>query len=125
MNIIDAEKMIIHPTQIFLANPQALRVEYRLDNERLELWWSPLAGQSTDCADRNYSSRDAHLSVFAEISLPGCGLGAFQHCNYDPYHCALLFEKQTLHLALRTDLAAVLLWCDQAQKRRFQNSSRR
>jgi hypothetical protein len=106
---------MIHPTQIFLSNPQALRVEYRLDDQRLELWWSPLAGQSADCADRNYSSRDAHLTVFSDITLPGCGLGAFQRCDYDPYHSVLHFEKQTLHLALRPDLAAVLVWCDQPQ----------
>ena len=98
-----------HPTQIFLSNPQALRVEYRLDDERLDLWWSPLAGKSNDCADRNYSSRDAHLDVFEEIRIPGCGLGNFRGCDYDPYHCVLRFERQTLHLVLRTDLAAVIL----------------
>ena len=107
--------MSTHPTQVFLSNPQALRVEYRLDDQRLELWWSPLAGKSTDCADRNYSSRDAHLTVFADITLPGCGLGAFKSCDYDPYHCVLHFEKQTLHLALRPDLAAVFLWCAEPQ----------
>ena len=104
-----------HPTQIFLSNPQALRVEYRLDDQRLELWWSPRAGISTDCADRNFSSRDAHLDVFEQIVLPGCGLEGFQRCDYDPYHTVLYFEKQTLHLALRHDLAAVLLWTEEAQ----------
>jgi hypothetical protein len=102
-----------------MSNPQALRVEYRLDDSRLELWWSPLAGRSTDCADRNFSSRDAHLDVFAEITLPGCGLGGFLRCDYDPYHCVLHFEKQTLHLALRTDIAAVFVWCDQPQSVNF------
>jgi hypothetical protein len=108
-------KMPLHPTQIFLSNPQALRVEYRLDDQCLELWWSPLAGHSTDCADRNYSSRDAYLSVFANITFPNCGLGLFQRCDYDPYHCILHFEKQTLHLALRPDLAAVLIYGEQPQ----------
>lgn len=63
-----------HPTQVFLSNPQALRVEYRLDDTRLDLWWSPLAGHSTPCTERNFSSRDAHLTVFDSITLPGCGL---------------------------------------------------
>jgi len=99
-----------HPTQIFLSNPQALRVEYRLDDTRLLLWWSPLAGKSSDCADRNYSNRDDHLEILQEIVLPGCGLESFLRCDYDPYHCVLHFEKQTLHLAVRPDSAAVLLW---------------
>lgn len=105
----------IHPTQVFLSNPQALRVEYRLDDRRLILWWSPRAGCSTDCADRNFSSRDAHLEIFAEITVAGCDVAAFLRCDYDPYHCALHFEKQTLHLALRPDLAAVLLWAERPQ----------
>ncbi|MBC8038917.1 MAG: hypothetical protein H7Y06_00055, partial [Opitutaceae bacterium] len=109
----------IHPTQIFLSNPQALRVEYRLDDQRLILWWSPLAGCSTDCADRNFSSRDAHLEVFAEITVADCGVSAFRSCDYDPYYCSLHFEKQTLHLALRPDLAAVLLWAEQPQAVEF------
>jgi hypothetical protein len=103
----------MHPTQIFLSNPTALRVEYRLDDSRLILWWSPLAGQSIDCLDRNYSSRDAHLEVFASICLPGCDLGHFRSCDYDPYHCVLRFEHRTLHLAIAVDQPAVLLWSDQ------------
>ena len=104
-----------HPTQIFLSNPQSLRVEYRLDDESLRMWWSPLAGRSSACTDRNFSSRDAHLTVFAEIIACECGLPVFLTCDYDPYHCVLHFEKQTLHLALRPDLAAVLVWAQQPQ----------
>lgn len=103
----------MHPTQIFLSNPAALRVEFRLDDSSLHLWWSPLAGKSTDCLDRNYSSRDAHLEVFASITLPACSLGRFQHCDYDPYHCVLRFADRTLHLALPVDQPALLLWSDQ------------
>jgi hypothetical protein len=102
-----------HPTQIFLSNPKALRVEYRLDDQRLELWWSPRAGRSTDCFDRTYSNRDAHLDVFASITIPGCGLDGFLGCDYDPYHCVLRFATQTLHIALRPDSAAVLVWGEQ------------
>ncbi|MGF1451898.1 MAG: hypothetical protein ACFB21_07490 [Opitutales bacterium] len=104
-----------HPTQIFLSNPQALRAEFRLDDQRLEVWWSPKAGTSTACADRNYSSRDAHLDVFEAITLPGCDLESFQSCDYAPYHCVLHFTKQSLHLALAVDAPVVLLWCEQPQ----------
>jgi hypothetical protein len=102
-----------HPTQVFLSNPQALRVEYRLDDRHLELWWSPRAGRSTDCFDRTYSNRDAHIDVFAAITLAGCGLEEFLGCDYDPYHCVLRFTGQTLHLAVRPDAAAVLVWGEQ------------
>lgn len=105
--------MAVHPTQIFLSNPMALRVEYRLDDNRLILWWSPLAGRSTDCLDRNYSSRDAQLEVFASITLPDFGLGRFVSSTYDPYHCLLHFEDRLLHLALPTDQPSLLLWSDQ------------
>jgi hypothetical protein len=102
-----------HPTQILLHNPQALRVEYRLDDQRLILWWSPLAGKSHDAAERNFSNRDNHLDVFEEITLAGCGLGDFLGCDYDPYHCVLRFRAQILHIALRHDAAAVFLWAGQ------------
>lgn len=101
-----------HPTQILLHNPQALRVEYRLDDQRLILWWSPLAGTSYAAADRNFSNRDNHLHVFEKITLSGCGLDDFLDCDYDPYHCVLRFRAQTLHIALRHDAAAVFLWAE-------------
>lgn len=101
-----------HPTQILLQNPQALRVEYRIDDQRLILWWSPLAGKSYEAADRNFSNRDNHLDVFEKITLSGCGLDEFLGCDYDPYHCVLHFRAQTLHIALRHDVAAVFLWAD-------------
>lgn len=104
-----------HPTQVFLSTPQALRVEYRLDDQQLELWWSPRAGRSTDCFDRTYSNRDAHLDVFASIHLPGCTLESFLGCDWDPYHCVLRFTGQTLHLATRPDAAAVFVWGENAQ----------
>jgi len=104
-----------HPTQIFLANPQALRIEYRLDDQQLELWWSPKAGESTDCADRNYSARDAHLNVFERIEFPGCDRESFQSCDYDPYHSTLRFASQSLHLAVAVDAPIVFLWCEHPQ----------
>ena len=107
-----AMKSLCHPTQIFLHNPQALRVEYHLDDQRLVLWWSPLAGISCDAAERNFSNRDNHLDVFEKITLSGCGLGDFLGCDYDAYHCVLRFRAQTLHIALRHDVAAVFLWAD-------------
>lgn len=99
-----------HPTQVFMSNPRALRVEYCLDDECLKIWWSPLAGISNKCEDRNYSSRDAHLNVFESISFTGCGLDKFTSCSYDPYHCILYFKDQALHFALRPDIAAVFVW---------------
>ncbi len=111
--------MAIHPTQIFLHNPKALRVEYRLDDQQLILWWSPKAGESFDCRDRNFSNRDNHLSVFESIHLPGCDLPSFERCDYDPYLCVLHFKHQTLRLAVSTDKPVLLLCCDQPQRVMF------
>jgi hypothetical protein len=99
-----------HPTQIFLSNPQALQAEYRLDDRRLELWWSPHAGESRHCADRKYSSRDAHLNVLQSIEFSGCGLEVFSDCDYDPYHCVLQFEGQSLHIAIAVGAPLVYVW---------------
>ncbi|MCC5841044.1 MAG: hypothetical protein JJT96_13085 [Opitutales bacterium] len=104
--------MSSHPTQIFMHNPQGLRVEYLLDDEQLLLWWSPLAGQSTAAHDRNFSNRDDHLEVFASITLPGCGLEAFARCDYDPYHSVLHFGDRALHLLVRPDAPALILWSE-------------
>ncbi|TVR50144.1 MAG: hypothetical protein EA425_10530 [Puniceicoccaceae bacterium] len=102
-----------HPTQIFLHNPKALRVEFRLDDGRLILWWSPGAGQSFDARDRNFSNREDHLTVFESVTLPECTKERFRGCRYDPYHTVLEFEGRTLHLALAVDRPAVLLWAEQ------------
>jgi hypothetical protein len=104
-----------HPVQIFLHNPQALRVEYRFDDCRLILWWSPLAGCSFAARDRNFSNRDDHLDVFDRIVIPGCDVAAFTGCDYDPYHTVLHFKHQTLHLALRHDAPVLLLWTEKPQ----------
>lgn len=101
-----------HPTQIFLSNPQGLRVEYRIDDAQLEIWWSPLAGKSTDFLDRNYSSRDNHLNVFKSIHLPDCSLDRFTSCEYDPYHTILHFKDQSLHIAIHPKQAVVMVWAD-------------
>lgn len=103
-----------HPTQIFLHNPQALRVEYRLDDQQLILWWSPRAGRSYDARDRNFSNRDNHLEVFESITLAGFGLGGFMGCDYDPYHSVLKWNDRQLHLAVLPDAPVVVLWSDQA-----------
>lgn len=99
-----------HPTQVFLHSPRALRVEYLLDEERLILWWSPLAGESWDAADRNFSNRDNPLAVFDAITIPGCGLAQFERGDYDPWHTILKFKRQELHIAVRPDEACVLVW---------------
>jgi hypothetical protein len=104
----------MHPTQIFLHNSAALRAEFRLDDARLILWWSPRAGESHDCADRNFSSRDNPLSVFEDIALEGFALGEFQRCDYDPFHCVLHYARGRLHFAIHPDHAALVLWADVA-----------
>ena len=101
-----------HPTQIFLHNPKALRVEFLFDESRLLLWWSPLAGVSNAAAFRNFSNRDDHLAVFQSITLPGCGKEDFLGCDYDPYHSILKWRHQTLHMLLRPDAPALLLWAE-------------
>lgn len=104
-----------HPTQVFLHNNHALRVEYRLDDARLMLWWSPLAGKSTDAAVRNFSNRDNHLDVFEQIEFPGLDVEAFTGCDYDPWHTVLHFGEQSLHLAVRHDAPVLLAWVTQPQ----------
>jgi hypothetical protein len=104
-----------HPTQIFLSNPQALRVEFEIDRARLILWWSPKAGTSYNVADRNYSSRDAHLEVFEEIHFPGCDLEHFERCDYAPYHTVLHYSHTRLHLAPAADLPMLMVWTESVQ----------
>ncbi|MCC5840866.1 MAG: hypothetical protein JJT96_12160 [Opitutales bacterium] len=101
-----------HPTEIFLHNPHALRVAFDIGEGRLRLWWSPLAGQSTDAYDRNFSNRDDHLEVFASITLAGCGWDAFTRCDYDPYHSVLHFGDRALHLLIRADAPALVIWVE-------------
>ncbi len=101
-----------HPTELFLHNPHALRVAYDLGESRLRLWWSPLAGKSTAAHERNLSNRDDHLEVFASTTLTGCGREAFLRCEYDPYHCVLHFRDRVLHLAVRADAPALMLWTE-------------
>jgi hypothetical protein len=104
---------MIHPvTQVFLHNPHALRVEFRLDDACLELWWSPRAGKSFAARDRNFSNRDNHLRVFERIEIHGCSLPGFIRCDYDPYHTVLVFKDRRLHLSPHPHEAALLLWSD-------------
>ena len=86
------------PVLVFLHSPAGLRVEMNLDTASLHLWWSPKAGRSTDAGDRNFSSRDVHLEVFESFRLPGCDVGAFLHCDYDPWKLVLHFRHQVLRL---------------------------
>lgn len=111
-----------HPVQIFLHNPQALRCEYRIDDCRLILWWSPLAGRSFAARDRNFSNRDNHLDVFDQIVIPGCGESPFIGSDYDPYFTVLYFRHQTIYLALRHDAPVLLLWTENPQKIDFKSS---
>ncbi len=101
-----------HPTQILMHNPLALRLEFRIDDGALILWWSPKAGQSYACADRNFSNRDNHLNVFESIRIRGCERSNFKSCDYDPYHSVLHFDNQRLHLAILPEHPVVLIWAE-------------
>jgi hypothetical protein len=103
------------PVLVFLHSPCALRVEFNLDNSSLHLWWSPGAGANHDALERDFSNRDVHLELFESILLPGCDLAHFVSCDYDPWHLALRFEQQVLHLAVQADRPALLLWTEAAQ----------
>lgn len=104
-----------HFTQIFLHNPHAMRAEFRVDEAKLILWWSPLAGKSFSARHRNFSNRDDHLKVFDVIHLPGCDLKNYSHCHYDPYHTVLHFAHGALHLAMAADAPVIRIWCDAPQ----------
>lgn len=98
-----------HPTQIFLHHPSALRVELRLDDSKLLLWWSPKAGSSYDAADRNFSNRDDHLSVLESITLPDLLLKDFVSCDYDAYRAVVHFRDVSLTIELTERDPVVLL----------------
>ncbi len=96
-------------TQVLLANPRGLRIEFRLDDATLRLWWSPRAGASFDSSDRNFSSRDDHLDVFAQIDVEHLPLDQFLRCDYDAYRAVLHYAHGSLTLATVPDAAAVRL----------------
>ena len=99
-----------HYTEIYLHNPQALRIEFRLDDSRLTLWWSPKAGQSFDARDRNFSSRDDHLDVFESITIPSLRLADFVGCDYDAYSARLRFSTgPVVTIATVPDAPVVLI----------------
>lgn len=101
--------MSAHATQVFLHSPQALRIELRLDDAALLLWWSPRAGISSDALERNYSNRDDHLEVFERIQLEDTELGGFRSCDYDAYRAVLHFANREIELATVPDLPVVLV----------------
>jgi hypothetical protein len=96
-------------TQVLLANPRGLRIEFRLDDATLRLWWSPCAGDSFDSSDRNFSSRDDHLDVFARIDVENLPLDQFLRCDYDAYRAVLHYEQGSLTLATAPDAAVLRL----------------
>lgn len=96
-------------TQVFLATPRGLRIEFRLDDATLRLWWSPRAGESFDSSDRNFSNRDDHLDVFAQIDVENLPLDQFLRCDYDAYRAVLHYVHGSLTLATVPDAAAVRL----------------
>jgi len=110
-----------HPTDIYFHNSDAMRAVFHLDTAELEIWWSPLAGESYGCEDRWYSSRDAHFTVFARISLPGCAREAFSNCEWDPFHSLLRFYHQRLHIRILPDEPVVILQGECSQEIELQS----
>jgi hypothetical protein len=96
-------------TQILLANPCGLRIEFRLDDATLRLWWSLRAGDSFDSSDRNFSSRDDHLDVFSQIDVENLPLDQFLRCDYDAYRAVLHYAHGSLTVATVPDAAVVYL----------------
>lgn len=105
-----------HPTSIYFHNSAAMRLVYQLDRAEIDIWWSPLAGESYACEDRWYSSRDAHFSHFARISLPGCDRAAFASCEWDPFHSVLRFYHQRLHIRMLPDEPLVHIEAESVQE---------
>ncbi len=101
---------------ILMHSRMGIRIELNFDREGLlELWISPGAGRSLDYRDRNFSCRDDHTRLFDRISLPGLSAGRFRGCDYDPFHSAVRFEGQTLHVLSLYERPGVALWCGQPQ----------
>jgi hypothetical protein len=113
--------MITHPTDIYFHNSAAMRAVFHLDTAELEIWWSPLAGESYSCEDRWYSSRDAHFTVFARIAFPGCVREAFSNCEWDPFHSLLRFYHQRLHIRIHPDEPVVIVQGESAQELEIQS----
>ena len=91
---------------------QGLRIEYDIDAHALELWISPQAGKDDDIRLRNFSNRDDHTTVFDRIRFNSLDPATFSGCDYDPFHLALHFGDECLHLAHHPEHAAVAVWCD-------------
>lgn len=102
-------------SMILMHSRMGIRIEFNIHQNRLSLWISPQAGKSLDYRDRNFSCRDDHTSIFDRISFPELGAKIFEKCDYDPFHCVLHFQGQSLHLATLLDKPVVLLWTEQEE----------
>lgn len=102
----------LHPTQVLLHSPQALRIAYTVDSSELELWWSPKAGESFDYLDRNFSSRDDHLCIFDRITFPELNIERFAGCDYDPYDSTVRYTGLQFSLRPLVNAPALLISAD-------------
>ncbi len=100
-------------TFITMQNRKGLRIELNLDQQRLQLWISPKAGESLRYFDRNFSNRDDHCDVFDKISFPDLNPGDFISCDYDPFYSVVRFKNQNLHILNLTDEPGIVIWFDQ------------
>ncbi len=104
------------PTYILMHNRMGVRIEYTIDNQQLELWFSPKAGESVDIFDRNFSNRDDHTCLFDKIVFPNINPENFIKCDYDPFHSVIYFRSQILHLASLFDQPVILLWFEEKEQ---------
>ncbi|MGE5557194.1 MAG: hypothetical protein ACM3WV_01140 [Bacillota bacterium] len=102
-------------SMILLHSRMGIRIEFNLHKSALALWLSPQAGKNVNYKFRNFSCRDDHTSIFDKITFPELSAKKFVRCDYDPFHCILRFEGQTLHLASLLDKPVVLVWTEREE----------
>lgn len=102
-------------TLILMHSRMAIRIEYNIDKQELELWLSPKAKNSLDYYDRNFSNRDDYTRLFDKINFPNLKLGDFIKCDYDAFHSVLHFKHQKMHIASLWDDPVVMVWFEQPE----------
>ncbi len=97
-------------TFVLMQNRHGVRIEYNVDRSNLQLWISPQAWKSMDYRDRNFSNRDDHCKLFERIMLPDLKFTGFQSTDFDPFHSAIKYKDQDLHILNFFDAPGLMLW---------------
>ncbi len=100
---------------ILLHNRMGLRIELNLAQQELQIWISPLAGQSQDYVDRNFSNRDDHTCLFDRIRLPNLSAADFISCDHDPFQPTVVFKNQKLQVINLFSQPAMALWFEKKE----------